>query len=107
MIPMVAYAAAQPVGAARLELQEGTAFASLWGDSTLLEHRGRGIFCALGAPGRDREGARLPLPAGPRMETSLAALRAARLPGRGDDHAVHPAWITSSLIPSGSRKKTA
>jgi GNAT superfamily N-acetyltransferase len=47
MFPVVAYDGAAPVAAARLELNEGTDFAGLWGDCTLPSHRGRGIFRAL------------------------------------------------------------
>ncbi|MGY0021899.1 GNAT family N-acetyltransferase [Streptomyces sp. YJ-C3] len=37
----------EPVSAARLELHEGTDFASLWGGGTVPEWRGRGIYRAL------------------------------------------------------------
>jgi GNAT superfamily N-acetyltransferase len=47
VVPVVAYDRDMPVAAARLELNEGTQFAGLWGDSTLPSHRGRGIFGAL------------------------------------------------------------
>ena len=47
VVPMVAYDGDAPVGGARLELGGGTEFAGLWGDCTLPEHRGRGIFRAL------------------------------------------------------------
>ena len=47
VVPMVAYDGEAPVGSGRLELGEGIEFASLWGDCTLPEHRGRGIFRAL------------------------------------------------------------
>ena len=47
VVPVVAYDGATPVAAARLELNVGTDFAGLWGDSTLPSHRGRGIFRAL------------------------------------------------------------
>jgi GNAT superfamily N-acetyltransferase len=47
VVPVVAYDDAAPVAAARLELNEGTDFAGLWGGSTLPGHRGRGIFRAL------------------------------------------------------------
>jgi GNAT superfamily N-acetyltransferase len=47
VVPIVAYAGGEPVGGGRLELADGTDFASLWGDCTLPEHRGRGIFRAL------------------------------------------------------------
>ncbi|MFC0601496.1 GNAT family N-acetyltransferase [Streptomyces palmae] len=43
----VAMAGEQPVCAARLELQPGTDFASLWGGGTAPEWRGRGIYRAL------------------------------------------------------------
>ena len=46
-LPLVAYAGATPVAGGRLELAQGTDFASLWGDCTLPEHRGRGVFRAL------------------------------------------------------------
>ena len=46
-VPVVAYAGEAPVSGGRLELVEGTQFASLWGGCTLPEHRSRGIFRAL------------------------------------------------------------
>ncbi len=47
VFPIVAYEGGTPVAGARLVVEEGTEFASLWGDCTLPEHRGRGIFRAL------------------------------------------------------------
>lgn len=47
VVPVVAYDGGMPVAGARLELNEGTQFAGLYGDSTLPSHRGRGIFRAL------------------------------------------------------------
>lgn len=44
---VVAMAGDVPVCAARLELNPGTDFASLWGGGTLAEWRGRGIYRAL------------------------------------------------------------
>ncbi|GIF09061.1 GNAT family N-acetyltransferase [Actinoplanes siamensis] len=43
----VAMAGDQPVCAARMELNEGTAFAGLWGGGTVRAWRGRGIYRAL------------------------------------------------------------
>jgi len=44
---VVAYAGPDPVAAARVELNAGTEFASLWGGGTLPAFRRRGIFRAL------------------------------------------------------------
>ncbi|MFI0239986.1 GNAT family N-acetyltransferase [Streptomyces sp. NPDC016845] len=44
---VVALHGAEPVSAARLELHEGTDFASLWGGGTVPEWRGRGVYRAL------------------------------------------------------------
>ncbi|GAA2304351.1 GNAT family N-acetyltransferase [Streptomyces kunmingensis] len=44
---VVALYGEEPVSAARLELHEGTDFASLWGGGTAPEWRGRGIYRAL------------------------------------------------------------
>ncbi|MFJ9038749.1 GNAT family N-acetyltransferase [Streptomyces sp. NPDC102406] len=44
---VVALHDAEPVGAARLELHDGTDFASLWGGGTVPGWRGRGIYRAL------------------------------------------------------------
>jgi GNAT superfamily N-acetyltransferase len=43
----VAMAGDRPVCGARLELTEGTAFASLWGGGTVLDWRGKGIYRSL------------------------------------------------------------
>ncbi|BCY08423.1 hypothetical protein L3i22_035110 [Actinoplanes sp. L3-i22] len=44
---VVAMAGDVPVSGARMDLHEGTAFASLWGGGTVAEWRGRGIYRAL------------------------------------------------------------
>jgi GNAT superfamily N-acetyltransferase len=44
---VVAMAGDRPVSGARMDLNEGTAFASLWGGGTVAEWRGRGIYRAL------------------------------------------------------------
>ncbi|HUW69137.1 MAG TPA: N-acetyltransferase [bacterium] len=43
----VAYVAAEPVCAARINFSLGSSFASLWGGSTVKEFRGRGIYSAM------------------------------------------------------------
>ncbi|GAA2717020.1 GNAT family N-acetyltransferase [Actinoplanes palleronii] len=43
----VAMAGDEPVSGARMDLEEGTAFASLWGGGTVAAWRGRGIYKAL------------------------------------------------------------
>jgi len=42
-----AYDGARPVSAAWMYLHEGTTFGSLWGDSTLPDYRGKGLYTAL------------------------------------------------------------
>lgn len=46
-VAVVAYAGDRPVSAGRLELPQGTDFASLWGGGTLPDWRRRGLFRAL------------------------------------------------------------
>jgi len=43
---VIAYAAGEPVSAGRIEFNERSEFASLWGGGTLQEWRGRGIYRA-------------------------------------------------------------
>lgn len=43
----VAMADGRPIAAGRVELHRGTGFASLWGDCTVLDWRGRGVFRSL------------------------------------------------------------
>lgn len=47
VVAVVAMAGDRPVSAARLELHEGTHFASLWSGGTLPEWRGRGLYRSL------------------------------------------------------------
>ncbi|WP_329115582.1 GNAT family N-acetyltransferase [Streptomyces sp. NBC_01465] len=47
IVVVVAMAGDRPVCAARIEFQEGTDFASLWGGGTAPEWRGKGIYKAL------------------------------------------------------------
>jgi ribosomal protein S18 acetylase RimI-like enzyme len=47
VVAVLATAAGTPVSAARMELHEGTGFASLWGGGTVPGWRGRGIYRAL------------------------------------------------------------
>ncbi|MFI6482551.1 GNAT family N-acetyltransferase [Nonomuraea sp. NPDC050663] len=47
VVAVVAMAGDEPVSAARLELHEGTDFASLWSGGTLPEWRGRGLYRSL------------------------------------------------------------
>ncbi|WP_042390376.1 GNAT family N-acetyltransferase [Streptacidiphilus melanogenes] len=47
VLALVAMAGEQPVCAARLDFNEGTHFAGLWGGGTVAEWRGRGIYRAL------------------------------------------------------------
>jgi ribosomal protein S18 acetylase RimI-like enzyme len=47
LVVVLAMAGDRPVCAARIEFQEGTDFASLWGGGTAPEWRGRGIYRAL------------------------------------------------------------
>lgn len=47
VLGVVAYAGAEPVAAARVELNAGSEFAGLWGGGTLPAFRRRGIFRAL------------------------------------------------------------
>jgi GNAT superfamily N-acetyltransferase len=44
---VIAWAGDVPVSAGRVELHDGTEFASLWGGGTVLDWRGRGVFRAL------------------------------------------------------------
>jgi GNAT superfamily N-acetyltransferase len=46
LIALVVLAGDRPVCASRLELHQGTEFASLWGGGTVPEWRGRGIYRA-------------------------------------------------------------
>jgi GNAT superfamily N-acetyltransferase len=47
LLVYAAYRHERPVAAGWLRLHAGTGFASLWGGSTLEEHRGRGLYRAL------------------------------------------------------------
>ena len=47
VVAVLASAGGEPVSAARMELHEGTGFASLWGGGTVPEWRGRGVYRAL------------------------------------------------------------
>ena len=47
VVAVLATAGGEPVSAARMELHEGTGFASLWGGGTVPGWRGRGLYRAL------------------------------------------------------------
>jgi GNAT superfamily N-acetyltransferase len=74
----VAYCRDEPICTAWVRLPQGTQFASLWGGSTLPEHRGRGIYramVAIRAEEARRRGARfLTVDAGPMSRPILERL---------------------------------